>query len=120
MRRALLLGSIALAALTCGPKGDYTPQIQVQPGAAARALWIGHQAPDAGAGPAAARVHVMKAGEELGGPNAIGVPGDLLLENDEVAFVIDRIGTSAGFAESGGDGGVETSEFVDEAVFRGF
>ncbi len=103
MRRALLLGSIALAALTCGPKGDYTPQIQVQPGAAARALWIGHQAPDAGAGPAAARVHVMKAGEELGGPNAIGVPGDLLLENDEVAFVIDRIGTSAGFAESGGN-----------------
>src|SRR5205085_4838482 len=53
--------------------------------------------------PAPARVHVMRPGEELGGPNAIGQPGDLLLENDEVAFVVDRLAASAGFAESGGN-----------------
>ena len=45
----------------------------------------------------------MRAGEELGGPNAIGRPGDLVLENDEVVFVVDRIGSSSGFAESGGN-----------------
>jgi hypothetical protein len=50
-----------------------------------------------------ARVHVMKEGEQLGGPNAIGRPGDLVLENDEVVFVIDQLGSSAGFAESGGN-----------------
>ena len=53
--------------------------------------------------PKRARVHVMREGEELGGPNAIGRPGDLLLENDEVVFVIDRLGSGAGFAEGGGN-----------------
>jgi hypothetical protein len=46
---------------------------------------------------------MMKEGEALGGPNAIGRPGDTLLENDEVVFVIDQLGSSAGFAESGGN-----------------
>jgi hypothetical protein len=50
-----------------------------------------------------ARAHVMKNGEQLGGPNAIGRPGDLLLENAEVVFVIDQLGSEDGFAESGGN-----------------
>jgi hypothetical protein len=45
----------------------------------------------------------MREGEQLGGPNAAGRPGDLVLENDEVVFVIDRLGSSNGFAESGGN-----------------
>ena len=44
------------------------------------------------AGVAAARVHPLRAGEQLGGPNATGRPGDWLLENGEVAFVIDGLG----------------------------
>jgi hypothetical protein len=45
----------------------------------------------------------MQPGEALGGPNAIGVPGDLVLENDQVVFVIDRLSGAVGFAESGGN-----------------
>ncbi len=97
----LALGAVALA-LACGVNEDYVAPVRVVPGAAARVALIGHET-KSDAGPAPARVHVMKAGEELGGPNAIGAPGDLLLENDEVAFVIDRLGSSAGFAESGGN-----------------
>jgi antitoxin (DNA-binding transcriptional repressor) of toxin-antitoxin stability system len=101
-RAGLVFGALALA-VACGVNEDYVAPVRVVPGAAARAALIGHETKaDAGA-PAPARVHVMKAGEELGGPNAIGAPGDLLLENDEVAFVIDRLGSSAGFAESGGN-----------------
>ncbi len=106
----LLGAAAALAGCPRLPESDYTPQIAVQPGAAARAMWFtegsfGRRARDAGAphAPAPARAHVMNAGEELGGPNAVGRAGDLLLENDEVAFVIDQLGSSAGFAESGGN-----------------
>ena len=45
----------------------------------------------------------MQATDVLGGPNAIGRAGDVLLENDEVAFVISQISGAAGFAESGGN-----------------
>lgn len=45
----------------------------------------------------------MAKGEELSGTNAVGRPGDVLLENDEVVFVIDRLGGGVGFAESGGN-----------------
>jgi hypothetical protein len=45
----------------------------------------------------------MKAGEELGGPNATGKVGDWILENGEVVFVIDALGGGGGFAESGGN-----------------
>lgn len=38
----------------------------------------------------------MRAGEELGGPAAAGKPGDLVLENDEVAFVIAAPGAVGG------------------------
>jgi hypothetical protein len=45
----------------------------------------------------------MRAGDELGGPNATGKPGDWMIENDEVVFVVDALGGGAGFAESGGN-----------------
>ena len=106
--RARRAPSVAIAAVlaigACAERGDFTPQIAVQPGAAARSLWLASRAGDrAAAKDEAARVHVMAAGEELGGPNAVGRPGDLLLENGEIALVIDQLGSSAGFAESGGN-----------------
>ncbi len=112
MRRPL--GSAALfgfagllVTVACPPPRDSTPLVYVDPNGARRAFALMPSArpagPESAPVPAAARVHVMKAGEELGGPNAIGRPGDLLLENDEVVFVIDRLGSSAGFAESGGN-----------------
>jgi hypothetical protein len=106
MRRALVV-LLALGASACPPPADVTPLIHVDPRAAARLNWLAHPAASASSGePVAARparVHVMKDGEQLGGPNAIGRPGDLLLENDEVVFVVDQLGSSAGFAESGGN-----------------
>ncbi len=103
MRRALLVVAIVGPAMAaCRAPHDVTPQIHVDPHAAGRLNWLASPAPT-GAKVAPARVHVMREGEELGGPNAIGKPGDLVLENDEVVFVIDRIGRSSGFAESGGN-----------------
>lgn len=104
-RAAWLVGAWAIAlGFGCRPPADATPQIRVVPGAAARwSQMFAAAVPDAGMAPKPARVHVMREGEELGGPNAIGRPGDWILENDEVAFVVDRLGASAGFAESGGN-----------------
>ena len=73
------------------------------PGAAKRiGLFASHDTPSTPS-PAPARVHPLVAGSELGGPNATGKPGDWVLENDEVVFVIDALGGGAGFAESGGN-----------------
>src|SRR5690606_34292635 len=97
-----LLAALAFAA--CGPRGDHTPRIEVTPGAAGR---IGLIASRAGArrdaSDARARVHPMAEGGSLGGPSATGKPGDWVLENDEVVFVIDALGGGGGFAESGGN-----------------
>ena len=49
---------------------------------------------------------MIEKGKELGGTNAIGKPGDLVLENDQVVVVIDAVALNAGgigFAESGGN-----------------
>jgi hypothetical protein len=100
MRKAMMaLGALALSLAGCPKKDDdFTPQINVAPGAATRLLWSNRLR--AGAIVAAetsvhpARVHAMVAGEELGGPGATGRAGDLVLENDEVVFVIDRSGSS--------------------------
>ncbi len=114
-RHAVALAGAFGVLASCGPGADYTPQVKVTPGAAARALWIGHGGDHAGATPiaAAARVRVMTAADLLGGPNAIGRAGDLILQNDEVVFVIDQLAAPAqgggipwggvGFAESGGN-----------------
>jgi hypothetical protein len=102
-RRALVV-LLVVGATACPAPADVTPLIHVDPRAAARLDWFAKPAGSAApAQAAAARVHVMKDGEQLGGPNAIGRPGDLLLENDEVVFVIDQLGSSAGFAETGGN-----------------
>ncbi len=102
MKRLLLLLAIALA---CGPHEEIIPLIHVNPDAAKRSMML-HGGMDLAQQPkTSARAHLMKAGEELGGPNAIGRPGDFLLENDEVVVVIDQLGTNQGlgFAESGGN-----------------
>jgi hypothetical protein len=103
MRRTLL--SLAcLAGAACPAPSDVTPLIHVDPRAAQRLAWFGRPAAqDDAPRTRPARVHVMKEGEQLGGPNAVGRRGDLVLENDEVVFVIDQLGSSAGFAESGGN-----------------
>lgn len=102
MRRILLC--IALFAVAaCPAPADVTPMIHVDPRAAGRLDWIASKRQEKQASAAPARVHVMKEGEQLGGPNAVGRPGDLVLENDEVVFVVDQLGSSAGFAESGGN-----------------
>ncbi len=99
-KRVLFAGYVIAIALACGPHEDYTPLIHVDPNAAKR-IDLVHR-PDKP--PATtARVHPMRAGEELGGPNATGKPGDLLLENDEVAFVIEQLGHQAGFGVTGGN-----------------
>ena len=100
--RGTVVSIALLAGAACGVPRDVTPLIRVDPKAAGRLDWLAQRAPSEPAA-GAARVHAMKAGEELGGPNAIGRPGDLLLENDEVVFVVDRLGSSVGFAESGGN-----------------
>jgi hypothetical protein len=100
LRRPFVLALIFLAA--CPPRdSDYVPQIRVVPGDRTRLLPRSRRDPSRAANPA--RVHAMQKGEELAGPNAIGRPGDIVLENDEVVFVIDQLGSSTGFAESGGN-----------------
>jgi hypothetical protein len=98
-----LLPLLALAG--CPSPSDITPVIHVDPRAAQRLQWLADPVAAAEAeepAPAtAARVHAMKEGEQLGGPGATGRPGDLLLENAEVAFVVGQVG-GAGPAERGG------------------
>ncbi len=99
-----LAAIVAALAVGCPPHEDVTPQIRVVPGAAARMAWIGQTHVQVASAPVPpATVKVLVSGEELGGPNAVGRPGDLLLGNGEVVFVIDRLGPGAGFAESGGN-----------------
>jgi hypothetical protein len=101
MRRAIAAAAL-LAAAGCPRHAEVIPLIPISPKAASRLDWLARRT---GTHPqsAAARVHVMKAGEELGGPDVLGRPGDLVLENDEVVFVIEQLGAGVGFAQSGGD-----------------
>jgi hypothetical protein len=93
---------VLVAVAACPPHGEVIPLIPISPNAASRLDWLAKKsAPHPQSG--AARVHVMKAGEELGGPDVLGRPGDLVLENDEVVFVIEQLGAGVGFAQSGGD-----------------
>lgn len=103
-QRVLAVSLVLVAGLVaaCPPPEDVTPAIAVRPGAAARSLWL-RAGRDAGARLSPAKVHPLLAGQELGGPNAVGRPGDLVLENEEVVFVFDQLGASFGFAESGGN-----------------
>lgn len=98
--KRLLLPAAVLALAGCPREPETNARIEVSPRAAARANLIGSRASTVGAG---ARVHPLAPGQELGGPNATGHPGDWVIENDEVVFVIDALGGGAGFAESGGN-----------------
>jgi hypothetical protein len=100
--RRVLAGIVLLTGAACPQRAEVIPLIHVDPNAAKRLDWLAHGAP-AQAAPSPARVHVMAEGEALGGPNVTGRPGDLVLENDEVAFVVDQLGAGSGFAESGGN-----------------
>jgi hypothetical protein len=105
MARALAcLALLGIAA--CPAPSDVTPLIHVDPRAAQRLQWFGERpavAEPAPPPPSPARVHAMKEGEELGGPGATGRPGDWLLENAQVAFVIGQVGGEGGSAESRGN-----------------
>ena len=115
MRRLFLPGFVVFLA-ACPKPTDGEPQIAVTPGAAARIALVGSRAGKVGAttegrgelaprANARARAHTMDASpaSRLGGPNATGRPGDWVLENDEVVFVIDGLNGGGGFAESGGN-----------------
>ncbi len=98
---AVLLAAAALSACPPQRRSDVIPLIHVDPRAAGRLDLLAHRAPAAQAPPA--RVHVMAEGEALGGSSVTGRPGDRILENGEVVFVVDQLGPGAGFAESGGN-----------------
>ncbi|MGH7439720.1 MAG: hypothetical protein ACRENE_28860, partial [Polyangiaceae bacterium] len=87
----MMAGAALLAVAACPAHREVIPLIHVDPRAAGRIDWMAkRKGTPARAG--AARVHVMKAGEELGGPDVLGRPGDLVIENDEVVFVVEQLG----------------------------
>jgi hypothetical protein len=108
---SLLAGvGLGLVLVACPKPTDGDPQIAISPNLQDRLNLIhGHGDPTPRpkkAQPSAnarSHAHPMKAGEQLGGPNATGQAGDWMLENDEVVFVIDGLGGGGGFAESGGN-----------------
>jgi len=105
MRRAVL-GLVLLELAACPAPGDVTPMIHVDPRAAQRLAWFGGPAPvEAPLVATPARAHAMKDGEELGGPGATGRPGDWLLENAQVVFVIAGIRPAVGDAGAAGSDG---------------
>lgn len=103
--RLALLAALAALAAGCPRKEEHTPPIAVSPSAPSRIALIpsrlGRAPADRPKGRASAQV--MAPGQELGGPNATGRPGDWVLANAEVVFVFDQLGQGAGFAESGGN-----------------
>src|SRR5882672_6685392 len=99
MRFVLVVAIGPVLAASCVEPKQYEGNIPVVPGAASRNQALldrlaSSAQPDAAA-PSRARVRKMSKGEELGGPNATGRAGDIVLENDEVTFVIDQLGSSA-------------------------
>lgn len=102
---SIVAGGLALgvAVAGCPKKTDPSAQRLVGPGAEKRSDLAASRSTRAKTAGARARVHPMVPGEQLGGPNATGKPGDWVIENDEVVFVIDALGGGAGFAESGGN-----------------
>jgi hypothetical protein len=121
MRPFLLAASAAALLVACPEPGQYEGNIRVNPVANQALLLPGHgrrgaPAPaasaSASAAPAAptspphpARVHEMKPGDQLAGPAATGATGDVMIENDEVVFVVQRVTAADGGAPpaAGGD-----------------
>ena len=103
--RVAAIAAFGALSVACPNQADVTPMIHVTPGAAARAWLMSRgKAPDSPENSVhPTRISILKPGSELGGPNAMGKAGDLLIENDEVAFVIDQLGPGSGFEQGGGN-----------------
>lgn len=107
------IAALALAPATCAPP-QQNGSVVVSSGAAER-LWLLCQwrrdggGPDglcqgAESAPPPARIRRITSAEgALTGPLAAGRPGDLVLENDEIAVVIEQLGPGTGLAEGGGN-----------------
>ncbi len=99
-----LASAVLVGFSSCAPPRDGTPRIEVSPGAAQRVgLIASRSGKPSPTKRALARIHPLAAGQELGGAGASARPGDWVLENDEVVFVIDALDGGGGFAESGGN-----------------
>lgn len=99
-----IAAALAATSIGCPKAADRTPHVQATQGAARRVGFLSsHAAANRKSAAVGARVHPLAPGEELAGPNATGRPGDWVLENDEVVFVVDALGRGTGLAESGGN-----------------
>ncbi|WP_438024115.1 hypothetical protein [Sorangium sp. So ce233] len=106
------LAALALACATCAPPAQ-NGSVVVSSGAAERLGMLcrwGHAGAEQGdlcpradgaARPARVR-RIAGPADALSGPLAAGRPGDHVLENDEIAVVVEQLGPGAGLAESGG------------------
>ncbi|WP_437587601.1 hypothetical protein [Sorangium sp. So ce1000] len=106
------LFALALASATCAPPVQ-GGSVVVSSGAAERLGMLcrwgrggaeqGDLCPSNAVAARPARVRRIAApADALSGPLAAGRPGDYLLENDEIAVVVDQLGPGTGVAESGG------------------
>ncbi|WP_437658733.1 hypothetical protein [Sorangium sp. So ce1182] len=107
------LAALALACTTCAPPAQ-NGSVVVSSGAAERLGMLcrwGHGDAEQGqlcgrgdegaARPARVR-RIAGPADTLSGPLAAGRPGDHVLENDEIAVVVDQLGPGTGLAEGGG------------------
>ncbi|MGK4000114.1 hypothetical protein [Sorangium sp. So ce1024] len=115
LRRAagpLGLAALALACATCAPPAQ-NGSVVVSSGAAERLGMLcrwgrggaeqGALCPSAEGAARPARVRrITVPADALSGPLAAGRRGDHVLENDEIAVVVEQLGPGAGLAESGG------------------
>ncbi|WP_437276638.1 CehA/McbA family metallohydrolase [Sorangium sp. So ce375] len=112
LRSAGLL-ALALSSATCAPPVQ-GGNVVVSSGAAERLGMLcrwgrggaeqGDLCPAAGGAVRPARVRrIAGPADALSGPLAAGRPGDYVLENDEIAVVVDQVGPGTGLAESGGN-----------------
>lgn len=79
---------------TAGVAARFASLCRVRPGGAAAGLCPESAPP--------ARARRLAGGDGLRGGYAIGRAGDVLVENDEIAFVVDQLGQGIGFEISGG------------------
>ncbi|WP_437294712.1 hypothetical protein [Sorangium sp. So ce426] len=111
--RAARLFALALASATCAPPVQ-GGSVVVSSGAVERLGMLcrwgrggaeqGDLCPTDGGAARPARVRrIAGPADALSGPLAAGRPGDYVLENDEIAVVVDQPGPGAGLAESGGN-----------------
>ncbi|WP_437672825.1 hypothetical protein [Sorangium sp. So ce131] len=106
------LAALSLAASTCAPPLQ-SGSVVVSSGAAERLGMLcrwGHEGagddavcPAADAAPPARVRRITGPADALTGPLAAGRPGDYVLENGEIAVVVEQLGPGIGLAEGGGN-----------------